>query len=90
MPAARPFCAIPNHDNGQSFVPVFLPVTVAKNFHPGRNFDVALFGFRQARAAKQEKTGQGLQVPAAKQLARFEGSPFLLDLRRPHHLILNN
>ena len=73
--------------NGQSVLPVTLPVTMGQNHDAGLDFDKTRFWKWQNNAPGEKKVGHGLPVSAAKAATRLEDRSF--RLRCSHHLILN-
>lgn len=85
---ARTFEAV-HDDDGESARAIGLPVTVAEHFDAGLDFDEALLGAGQMKAARDHEAGKGLDVSAAEPAARRERTRVLRCLRSPHSLILN-
>src|SRR5579883_3439758 len=85
---ARAFQAM--HDqHGEGTAAIWLPVALAQNRNAGLDFDQAVVRLRKVGPAREEKTGEGLQVAAAQKRARRERLETRVRLRAPHSLILN-
>src|SRR5579883_1525253 len=85
---ARAFQAM--HDqHGEGTAAIWLPVALAQNRNAGLDFDQAVVRLRKVGPAREEETGEGLQVAAAQKRARRERLETRVRLRAPHSLILN-
>jgi putative FmdB family regulatory protein len=78
------------HDqHGEGTAAIWLPVALAQNRNAGLDFDQAVVRLRKVGPAREEETGEGLQVAAAQKRARRERLETRVRLRAPHSLILN-